>query len=83
MWLQGPGSAISETTELETHIEDVHCAVTPSPTFVNLINIGPQAKHQILAQSVNRFLRYGDGVSRAHVQSYPTNDLYKTHSYWV
>ena len=38
------------------------CAVTPPPTFANFITIGSQAKHQILAQSVNRFLRYGDGV---------------------
>ena len=77
--LQGQGSAVSETTKLETHVRV--CAVTPPPTFANLITIGSQAKHQIVAQSVNRLLIYGDGTcTRAHA-GYPTNDLYKTHSY--
>ena len=45
------------------------CAVTLPPTFANLITIGSIVKHQILAQSVNRFLRYGDGVCTVHVRT--------------
>ena len=40
---------------------NVHCAVTPPPTFVNFVTIGSIATHQILAQLVNGILRYGDG----------------------
>ena len=39
----------------------VHAVAQP-PTFANLITIGSLANHHILAQSVNQFLRYGDGV---------------------
>ena len=59
------------------------CAVTPPPTFANLIIIGSQAKHQILAQSLNRFLWYGAGLCTFARAWYPTDNLYKTHSYWV
>ena len=38
------------------------CAVTPPPDFLYLVTIGSLATHQILAQLVNRILRYGDGV---------------------
>ena len=48
------------------------CAVTPPPTFVNLVTIGSLATHQLLAQLVDRILRYGDGRARAHVQRCPT-----------
>ena len=47
---------------------NVHCAVTLPPTFVNLASIGSLATHQILAQLVNRILRYGDG-GRVHVRT--------------
>ena len=86
MRLQGQGLAVSEKTKLETHVPTYvqcaqctckhvrrKCAVTLPQTYANLITIGSQAKHQLLAQSVNRFLRYGDerGDARAHVQGYP------------
>ena len=38
------------------------CAVTQPPIFVNLVTFGYLATRQILAQSVNRFLIYGDKV---------------------
>ena len=56
------------------------CAVTPLPTFIILVTIGPLATHQILSQSVKRFPKYEDGVTRAHVPMYATNDVHKTHS---
>ena len=89
--LQGQGSAVSETKKLETHVRRYVSTVIPSPTFANLITFRSQAKSQILAQSVNPFLSYGDGVctvqlctcARAGTQGHPTNDLHETHSYWV
>ena len=55
------GSGVSETTKLETHVR--MSAVTPLLTFANLIVLsGSQTKHPILAQSVNRFFRYGKVV---------------------
>ena len=39
-----------------------------------LVTVGSLATHQILAQLVNRILRYGDG-GRAHVQRYPTPSM--------
>ena len=38
------------------------CVVTPPQPFVSLATIGSLVTHQILAQFVNRFLRYGEGV---------------------
>ena len=64
VWLQYQGSAVSETTKLETHVRMRNYAVTPPPTFANLITIESQAKHPILAQSVNRLLIYGKGPVR-------------------
>ena len=46
-------------------------AVTQPPTSANLITIVSLANAQILAQSVNRFLRYRGGCARARVQRYP------------
>ena len=66
--------------------------VIPPPTFANLITIESQAKHPILAQSVNRFLRYGNGVgtcARADaphpwpVESISRNDPQPTHQIWT
>ena len=34
----------------------------PTSDFLYLVTIGSLATHQILAQLVNRILRYGDGV---------------------
>ena len=48
------------------------CAVTAPPTLVNLVIIGSVATHKILAQLVNRILRYGDRGARPHVQRWPT-----------
>ena len=57
--LQCQGSAVSETTKLETH---VRMCSHPTSDFLYLVTIGSLATHQILAQLVNRILRYGDGV---------------------
>ena len=57
--LQCQGSAVSETTKLETH---VRLCSHPTSYFLYLVTIGSLATHQILAQLVNRILRYGDGV---------------------
>ena len=48
--------------ETEDARANMHCAVNPLPTFVKLVTIGSLATHQIFAQSVNRILRYGDGL---------------------
>ena len=45
------------------------CAVTPPPTFVNLVIIGSLVTHQILAKLVNRILRYGGGGGVLHVRT--------------
>ena len=56
------------------------CAVTPPPTFVNLLTIGSLVTHQILAKLANRILTYGDGggctCARAEIP-HPTHDLWK------
>ena len=69
VWLQCQGSAVSETTKLDTPRANV---VTPPQTLVNLVTIGSLATHQILAQLATRILRYGNGGARAHVQRCPT-----------
>ena len=58
---------------------NVHCAVTPPQTFVNLVAIGSIATRQILAKLVNRILRYGDGGKhvRTCTDAHPTHDLWK------
>ena len=53
------GSAVSETTKLETH---VRMCSHPTSEFLYLVTIGSLYTHQILAQFVNRILRYGDWV---------------------
>ena len=61
----------NETGDARAYI----CAVTPPPTFDNLITTGSQAKYQILAQSANRFLKYGDGVCTCARAEVPTTQL--------
>ena len=69
VWLQCQGSAVSETTKLDTH---VRMWSPPPQTLVNLVTFGSLATHQILAQLATRILRYGDEGARAQVQRCPT-----------
>ena len=57
--LQCQGSAVSKTAKLETH---VRMCSHPTSDLLYLVTIGSLATHQILAQLVNRILRYGDWV---------------------
>ena len=72
---------------------NVHCAVTPPPTFVSLVTSKSRSliTHQILAKLVNQILSFGGGGgggrgggASAHVQRcacaempHPTHDLWK------
>ena len=61
-------AAVSETTKLETYVR--MCTVqSPHLRLLQTSSLLGLKPNQILAQSVNRFLRYGDGVctcARAH-----------------
>ena len=57
--------------------------VTPPPTLVNLATIGSLATHQILAQLVNRILRYGDGVHVRTCRDAPPHPLIVESTYLV
>ena len=72
VWLQCQGSAVSETTKLDTHVRMWSPHLHPTPPLVNLVTFGSLATHQILAQLATRILRYGDEGARAHVQRCPT-----------
>ena len=74
MRLQGQGLSgfrDNETRDARAYVQSLHLRL-----LQNLITIGSQAQHQILAQSVNRFLRYRGGVCTcARAEGYPTNEL--------
>ena len=61
------------------------CAVTPPPTFANLITLGlkPNTKFSTIGQSVLEIRRWSVRVRTCKGTHNPTNDLYETHSYLV
>ena len=68
-------SRLSGFRDNENWRRTCECAVTPPPTFVNLVTIGALFTHQILTKLVNQILIYGGvwggGGASAHVQRCP------------